>query len=395
MTGPRRVLVLQSGARPGPWTCRSLTRAGHVVVAAHDGRSGGLTGSSRWTPRPLRSPSPENDLPGYLRWLEAIVAATRTEVVVPVTEGVTHLLAARFDGRLGPAVISGPGREVYRALCEKDGLHASALACGVGTPRSTSVAEGRDHGPLPPAPCVVKPLSSATPRPGGVVYRPAAIVGSDAERDRQVRETVAATGGALVQELAWGPRWRVHFARGTESFAAVAWRTLRSSPRSAGMSSVSRLTPIPPALGAAAARLTAAAGYRGVGSLQFIETPAGFVVHDVNLRLVFSVGATVGAGLDMPALAVAIATGGEIDLTSVRVRPTRYVWLAGELRAGLGDVRAARPWAAARASLDLLGAAVLPGRVLDPSDPLAAADLLAAAIRRRRTPADDGAGEEP
>jgi hypothetical protein len=391
VTGARRVLVLQSGARPGPWTCRSLTRVGHVVIAAHDGRSGGLTGGSRWTPRPLRSPSPEDDPPGYLRWLEAVVEGTRTEVVLPVTEGVTHLLAARFDGRVGPAVISGPGRDVYRALCEKDGLQASALACGVGTPRGTAVIEGRDHGPLPPAPCVVKPLSSATPRPGGVVYRPAAIVADDAGRDSEVRETVAATGGALVQELAHGPRWRVHFARGAGSFAAVAWRTVRSSPRSAGMSSVSRLTPIPPPLGAAAARLVAAAGYHGVGSLQFIETPEGFLVHDANLRLVFSVGATIGAGLDLPALAVAIATGGEIDLASLRVRPTRYVWLAGELRAGLGEVRAARPWAAARASLDLVGAAVLPGRVLDPSDPVATADLLAAAIRRRRSSADDRA----
>lgn len=46
-TSPLRVLVLQAGARPGPWTCCSLAAAGHTVIAAHDGLSGGLTGRSR------------------------------------------------------------------------------------------------------------------------------------------------------------------------------------------------------------------------------------------------------------------------------------------------------------------------------------------------------------
>ena len=70
----RSVLILQCGSRPGPWTCRSLAAAGHDVVAAHDGRSGGATGVSRGARRPLRSPSPEDDPGGYAAWLERTVA---------------------------------------------------------------------------------------------------------------------------------------------------------------------------------------------------------------------------------------------------------------------------------------------------------------------------------
>ena len=53
--GPPCVLVLWVGRRPGPWTCRSLSRS-YRVLAAHP--AGALLGWSRFAPRPLRYPSP-------------------------------------------------------------------------------------------------------------------------------------------------------------------------------------------------------------------------------------------------------------------------------------------------------------------------------------------------
>lgn len=379
--GPWRVLVLQSGARPGPWTCRSLATAGHVVVAAHDGCSGGLSGASRWAPRPLRSPSPENDAPGYVDWLRRVVEAREIDAVIPATEGVTHLIADMAD--LGGARRAGPDRRVYRALCDKDGLAETAQAAGVGVPRGVVVDADGAHAPLPEPPCIVKPVASSTPHAGRVVYAPAVSAAGAAERDAAVERIVAATGAAIVQEVVRGRRWRLHVARGHSRMVGVAWRTVRSHPRDTGMSSVSVMAPVPPALGHAVARLLREAGYIGVGSIQAFETADGWVVHDANLRPVFSTGASLRAGFDLPRMAVEIAMDGEPRLGG-RVRPVRYVWLSGELQEGVRALGRGDLAGAARALGDVAGAAALPGRMLDPTDPRVLWDDLRGGIARAR-----------
>src|SRR5262245_49711136 len=377
-----RVMVLQCGSRPGPWTCRSLAAAGYDLVAAHDGRSGGATGVSRAAPRPLRSPSPQDDPDAYAAWLETIVSEHAIDVVVPVTEATTNLMAERFDACVAGALSTAPGRAVYRALCAKDGLEATGARAGVLTPGGVVVRGEVNGTPLPLAPCVVKPVTSATPTGAGVVYRSAAIAPDAAARDRLVREMTAATGAVIVQPIVTGRRWRVHFVRARTGFVATAMHTVSSSPRTTGMSSVSRMVPVPTALGRAASRLTAAAGYRGIGSIQFIESDAGFVVHDVNLRPVYTVAIDMAAGMDTPALAVAIALG-HAPLDIGPIRPARYVWLGGELK-GIGeDLRAGRARAALRGAGEVLGAALLPRRVLDPSEPRVLLDGLRGVTLRR------------
>ena len=83
-----RILVLQCGSRPGPWTCRSLAAAGHEVVAAHDGRSGGATGISRAAGRSAAQPVAPGR-PRRLRGLarSATVREGGIDVVVPVDRG--------------------------------------------------------------------------------------------------------------------------------------------------------------------------------------------------------------------------------------------------------------------------------------------------------------------
>ena len=379
--GPWRVLVLQAGARPGPWTCRSLATAGHAVVAAHDGLSGGLRGGSRWAPGPLRSPSPERDAAGYADWLRGVVEGLAIDVVVPVTEGVTHLIADMPD--LGRARRAGPDRRVYRALCDKDGLAETAAAAGVAAPRGVVVGPGGAEGPLPDAPCIVKPVSSSTPHEGRVVYAPAVAAASAAERDAAVERIVAATGSAVVQEVVHGARWRLHVARGTTGMVGIAWRTVRSHPRDTGMSSVSAMAPVPPGLGDAPARLLRAAAHRRGRSIHAFATADRWVVHDANLRPVAATGAALRAGFDLPRLAVEFAMGGEPRVER-RVRPVRYVWLTGELRERVRALARADAAGAARALGDVAGAALLPRRVLDPSDPRVLADTAAGALARAR-----------
>jgi len=143
----------------------------------------------------------------------------------------------------------------------------------------------------------------------------------------------------------------------------------------------------------ASRRLISALGYRGPGSVQFIERGGTFYVHDVNLRLPSSVAVSMLAGLDMPRLAVESALGLPLDLQSVELRAgVRYVWLHGELRNLVRRIQSGEPpsrvWEIAA---DILLALVSPHRVLDQlvlSDPLPTLALATRGLRAiaRTTP---------
>jgi predicted ATP-grasp superfamily ATP-dependent carboligase len=159
------------------------------------------------------------------------------------------------------------------------------------------------------------------------------------------------------------------------------------------MSSVQTVAAVAPAALVDASReLIAALGYRGPGSVQFIERAGTFYVHDVNLRLPSSVAVSILAGLDMPRLAVEAALGRRVDLRSVEIRAgVRYVWLHGELRTLVRRIQAREPLARVwEIAADILLALVSPHRVLDQlvlSDPLPTLALAGRAVRAiTRTP---------
>jgi hypothetical protein len=188
-----------------------------------------------------------------------------------------------------------------------------------------------------------------------------------------------------VQERIVGPGWRVHFVRGERRLATLAHRTLRTFPRRAGMASVSLVEAAPPEVVEATDRLAASVGYRGGGSAQFIERDGRYHVHDVNLRMPYSLAASIRAGLDLPRLVVEEALGRAPELGPRRIRPVRYVWFGGEAQAMVSDLRGGPPrWpAAAGAAAEILLAAALPRRVLDPVDLTDPAALLTVVNERR------------
>ena len=205
-----------------------------------------------------------------------------------------------------------------------------------------------------------------------------------------VADVEGATGGAIVEGRVIGKSWRIHFVADGDEVAAVAVITVRSHPPNAGMSSV-QVVPaiIPLELLRASKRLIGCLGYRGHGSVQFIERDRRFYVHDVNLRLPSSVALSMLAGLDMPRLAVEVALGLGPELGSLALRPgVRYVWLHGELQTLLGRIERResipRIW---EVTSDILLAGLSPRRVLDEfviSDPLPAVALLAREMRQHR-----------
>jgi hypothetical protein len=193
-----------------------------------------------------------------------------------------------------------------------------------------------------------------------------------------VTESVAETGGALVQERIEGEQFIVHFHRDAESLRAAAFSVTRSYPPGRGMSAVARLVPMPPRLGESLGALLEQPDYRGPGGMQAILRGGRFFVHDVNLRLQYGVAAPIAAGLDVPVLAVRSALGLPLGSKPANLEGVKYVWAGGELRALVDGVRGRhadeKPGALAAGLLRALFAGR--GTVLDPVslyDPIVAA----------------------
>lgn len=391
------VLVLQVGNRSGPWACRSLVRAGFRVVGAHE--AGRLAGRSRYCPEPVRTASAVAAPDDFLGDVERLCRHYAVDAVMSNDdEGITQLLAGEQQ-RLEGAVFVGPTRDQYDLVCDKARLHETARAAGLDAPLATAVESHAASNEWPPLPSVVKPRTTQTHVAGTLIRRNAIVVRGPEERAAAIAEVCEATGGAVVEERIIGTSWRAHFVGDGAEVAIVPVTTVRSSPEEAGMSSVQTVVAVaPPLLLEASRRLIAMLGYRGPGSLQFIERDGTFFLHDVNLRLPSSVAVSMLAGLDMPRLAVEVALGRSVDLRAVRARPgVRYVWFLGELRNLVRRIQAReslpRIWEVAS---EIALAFVSPHRVLDQfvlSDPLPTVALAARGLRtlRRTTPREGAA----
>jgi predicted ATP-grasp superfamily ATP-dependent carboligase len=310
----------------------------------------------------------------FLAWLRATCGADSVDVVMALDEDVVRLIAEAGPD-LGRAVVAGPDARQYRMLCDKLELAASAAAAGVDYPPTVEVRDGVPMGPWPPLPSIIKPRTSVSDS----ARAPVVSVRTAAERAAAIAHLRASGLDAVVQEQIRGRAWVLHCVRGDDGVHTVAARVETTWPRVVGTSSVSRVTPAPPALAAAAARLLDLVGYRGACCMNLLERDGRYWFHDVNLRLAASVGAAVSAGFEQPALGVRAALGRPVTPPR-RVRAITYVPLPGELSAlgaALRDRSGESPVALLRR---VLRAALGRGYTLDP--PLRDPSWLARRLRR-------------
>lgn len=363
----------QIGWGPGTWACKSLASAGFNVIAGED--EDRVPNRTRYASELVRYPAPGRDPDGFLTSVEEICTRRRVAAVLPSDDRILGRLITDQPCPEGVCVI-GPTADQYRKLCDKLALDRLAETCGFSTPtRVVAGRDGRPSGPWPPLPSMVKPRGLRTCE-GFVLSKPT-LVRSAVERDTAVRRLVEKAGEAIVEEHICGTAWRVHFVRDRKTMLAMTIRSVRSYPPYTGQSSVQRVTAATPDLIELARRLLEAVDYRGPGSIQAIERDGRFFVHDVNLRLPVTVGLTIRAGLDMPRLAVEAALGAELPSGAGPFPHLTYVRLAAETMHLLDGLRGRETSASvSQIARDVVGAAVLPKRILHPFDLIDPAALL-------------------
>jgi predicted ATP-grasp superfamily ATP-dependent carboligase len=377
--------VLGTAQWSAPQTAHSLARAGYRVLGGWEG--GLLSGRTRYCRKLFRLPPPA-ELDAFAAEIARVCETEHVVAIVPLADELLGALNTTRPADAGWVIVGGDER-AFGLLCDKVALEHTAAAAGIPVPPSVVISP---DGPAPGAaiprlPAYVKMVTGTEAgRPPGRPVR----VADTPTMEAVVGEYLARGESVLVQEEIVGEQWRFQFVRGTGAIAHIGARTVANYPYKVGPSTITIFSETPPGLEAVATALLDRAGYEGAGVAQFVLRDGEWFVHDVNLRMPSSVGGSIVAGLDMPALGVGVALGRPVDLRPVHVRPVKVVQAPGEIRAfrdALAGRDVGRP---ARRILGSMAHAVFSRderlTPFDLTDPLPTIALVASLVRR--SPAD-------
>jgi hypothetical protein len=311
MGAPTDALVTdadQPGAVAG---LRALARAGHGAIAlGPDAWAAGLL--ARGVAGRAVGPDAITDPTGFAARVGELARAHGPVVVYPAREGsIDALTSAALPAE---AILPFPGPEVLGPLRDKASLPRLAAAGGLRAP--DTIVEGT------PGELVRLPVD----RPVVVKARdcgPELLDVTVARTPSQLVELLAAAppnARLILQELAEGPLVCLALVvdRDGRLVERFQQRSLRQWPLDAGPSTVAVSVAPDDELFAAATAMLAASGFWGLAQLDFLMTPDGPRLIDVNPRFYTSLGLALASGVNLPAAWHAVTTG------TGRWTPTAY-----------------------------------------------------------------------
>ena len=308
-------VMLLGNQRASLTLARALARSGRRIVAGMDAADPYLF-LSRHVARVFAHPPLDAEPQAALA--RVIEAAKRegVDVILPVSEVATRLVAGHAE-RLGAiAEIAAPSPELVRRCADKAGLFDMCEAAGVPLARRavvSSIAALHDAGAEIGGPLVVKPTDSTA----YVLGRKAVIVDAAAA----LRETFSAWPSGhktlCVQRFVDGPRVNVYFAAAEGALiGAVAVQITRTDTLDGtGYAVAGRSIAPSTGLREASERLVRALNYHGVGCAQFMQSADGAPLSflEVNPRLGANFKIAEACGLPLSRLALALPLGLPID----------------------------------------------------------------------------------
>jgi predicted ATP-grasp superfamily ATP-dependent carboligase len=330
------VLVTDGNERPALAVVRSLGRRG-VSVVVGDERSTTLAGSSKYCHRTIRYPSPYRDSAAFVTFLTDFLRRTRIDVVLPVTDVTTRLVAGSAPG-FGLSAVAVPPLEAFEAVTDKRALLLRAASLGIPVPQ-TKVIDGKNG--LPESidglvyPVVIKPSRSRMPQGRGWIAGSVHYARDPHELRRLYGEAAYLRQGiSLIQEHIEGP--------GTGLFAicdrgrvvtTFAHRRLREKPPTGGVSVLCESIPVSVELRAQAERLLTPLGWHGVAMLEYKENRRSGrpLLMEVNGRFWGSLQLAIDAGVDFPFFACQLALGCPIDPPASYRIGVRSRWFLGDV----------------------------------------------------------------
>jgi predicted ATP-grasp superfamily ATP-dependent carboligase len=329
-----RILVTDSDTRSALAAVRALGMRGHEVVTAGVAYPS-LASVSRYSRGFDPYPDPASDSEGFIDAVATIARRRKVDVVLPMTEVTTLLVTAnqeRISGR-----IPFPDAETVRQASDKAHVMQLAQRLGVPIPHTviaTSAAQGIADAHALPFPIVVKPSRSRVRTDDGWISTGVAYAPDASTLRALLEELPPAVYPVLLQERIQGPGVGVFAAidRG-KTLALFAHRRLREKPPSGGVSVLCESAAVNPVAAAHATKLLTELGWRGVAMVEFKQDnrDGSLRLMEINGRFWGSLQLAVGAGVDFPGIAAALAVGEELPAPAPYRIGVRSRWLAGDL----------------------------------------------------------------
>lgn len=333
------VLILDGQQRSALAAARSLGRRGLTVLVA-DAQCPTLAGSSRHVRSQLCYPDPRVQPAQFTDWVLETARRQQVDVVLPLTDLSTMLLAPAQD-RFGTIRVGCGPAQSYEFVSDKAKLLELARADGICCPATTVVTDiDQLAAQLQDCtfPVVLKPARSKVLLDGEVIPTSVHIAHSAPDALAYARnQRWFGTLPCLVQQFVPGEGAGIFafFADG-QPIAWFAHRRIREKPPSGGVSVLSESAPIDASLQAAAEKLLRAVRWSGAAMVEFKIHPDGTpYLMEINARLWGSLQLAIDSGVDFPWLIVQHAIGGRQEpqrASAPAYSPGRRLrWLLGDL----------------------------------------------------------------
>jgi len=326
------VVVTDGEQRAALAVVRSLGKAGRrVCVVSSSGKS--LAGASRWASAEATARSAYTDPAGFAEDLRGLSRRWSASAVIPITDA--SLLAALAEREsFSPAILPFPALETVRQMADKARVLHEAEGLGIAVPRQWRL--DREGAPLPDVtfPVVCKPARSVAGEAGMLKQLKVSYANDRNELEARLAAYPATAYPVLLQQRIVGPGTGVFLLLWERRLvAACAHRRIREKPPSGGVSTYRESVPLDPVLLERSRRLLERLDWSGVAMVEYkIEAATGApYLMEVNGRFWGSLQLAIDAGVDFPALLVALAHGEPVEAVAAYRTGVRSRWWWGDV----------------------------------------------------------------
>lgn len=335
-----KIFVTDGNTRPALAIVRALGREGHQVYVGASAYPS-LAGVSRFCEKHYVYPDPAKDRSGFLRFLEGFLEDKKPEIVLPVTE-ITTMLIAEQRKMLEKTGCKLPFPE-YRSVdlaANKYETVSRAERLQIPIPKTvyvlspdsieSAVATGKDLG----YPLVVKPARSRIRTPKGWISSRVRYAADEKDlRSMLASDELSGAYPILVQKRIHGEAVGVFLCldrKGGGLLAEFSHQRIREKPPSGGVSVLCESIPVDRTLRDYSVRLLEDLQWDGVAMVEFkMDRDTGiFRLMEVNGRFWGSLQLAIESGVNFPSLLVKKAAGEGVQPVlsyNIGVR-TRWFW---------------------------------------------------------------------
>lgn len=331
-----RILVTDGDNRAALAIVRSLGRKHEVTVCAQDRRS--LASMSRWCHTAFAYPDPVRNQKAFLDTLRSEVERRRIDVLLPVAD-ITTILVAEHRDEFGPCRVSIPDADTIKRAADKVEIMGLAKRIGVPVPAGITVDSPRvapEQLSMLSYPLVIKPGRSRVRVNGRWLSTSVRYANGIEELNQILGDLNPAAFPVLLQERITGPGVGVFLCCDHgRPIAAFSHQRLREKPPSGGVSVLRESIAIDERAHDYARRLLEELRWHGIAMVEFKRDVRDSVpkLMEINGRFWGSLQLAIDAGVDFPALLITLLENKPVTAPAGYRIGVRSRWLWGDFDA--------------------------------------------------------------